>query len=202
MNIVRSFPLLLFPVVLYNGIAFLSSWTQEEVDRCSEIVGENVHPLTCELSEPWFKIPMIAMSTVGTRRSAAIDPMAGKPEKVNHDTDGAPAMTLAPPLVPEPREPVARQLYLACSLGDVILTLSLLLLFAEVLSATGVQQSSIVNHSLSLIVFIVGLFEFLTWPACATPVFFLIILMSCLDVLAGFIVTIAAVRRDLSFVGS
>ena len=198
MNIVRSFPLLLFPIVLYNGIALLSSYTQEEVDRCSEMVGRHVHPLTCELNEPWFKVPMIAMTAISIEE----DEDEPEPEEANSDNHvaDAPAAVVVPPPPPERRLPESTQLYLACSLGDIILTLSLLLLFAEVLSATGVQQSSIVNHALSLVVFIIGLFEFLTWPACATPLFFMIILMSCLDVLAGFIVTIAAVRRDLSFV--
>jgi hypothetical protein len=87
----------------------------------------------------------------------------------------------------------------AITAGDLLVTLSLLLLFAEVLKATA-GRGSIVNHALSLIVFVFGLVEFLLFPAFATSVFFLVLLMSLLDVLGGFIVTIASSRRDISVV--
>ena len=47
-----------------------------------------------------------------------------------------------------------------------------------------------------MILFIVCLVEFLLFRACATSAFFLISAMVFLDVLAGFIVTIAATRRE------
>jgi len=52
------------------------------------------------------------------------------------------------------------------------------------------------NHGFSLILFVVCLVEFLLFPAFATSVFFLIMVMTLLDVMAGFMVTIAAARRD------
>jgi uncharacterized membrane protein len=41
--------------------------------------------------------------------------------------------------------------------------------------------------------------EFLLFPAFATSSFFLLTLMVLLDVLAGFIVTIVASRREIDF---
>lgn len=83
--------------------------------------------------------------------------------------------------------------------GDVLLTLSLILLFIELLKSTSTGATAIFNHALSMVVFIVCLIEFLLHPAFATSTFFLIMVMSLLDVLAGVIVTIVSARRDVDF---
>jgi hypothetical protein len=57
---------------------------------------------------------------------------------------------------------------------------------------------AIINHSLSMIVFIVALVAFLLFPAFETSTFGLLVLMTLLDVLAGFIVTIVSSRRELN----
>ena len=85
--------------------------------------------------------------------------------------------------------------------GDLILFLSLILLFFELLKSTSSQKVAIVNHALSLIVFVTCLVEFLLIRGFATSTFFLILTMVMLDVLAGFIVTIIAARKDLDFGG-
>jgi hypothetical protein len=82
-------------------------------------------------------------------------------------------------------------------LGDLLLATSLVLLFIELLKSTSSRRVAIVNHSLSMVLFIVCLVEFLLFGACATSTFFLITLMVLLDVLAGFIVTIVASRREM-----
>lgn len=83
------------------------------------------------------------------------------------------------------------------SLGDLLLAFSLVVLFIELLKSTTSRRIAIINHSLSMILFIVCLVEFLLAPAFATSIFFLMTLMVLLDVLAGFIVTIIAARRDI-----
>ena len=80
--------------------------------------------------------------------------------------------------------------------GDLILFLSLILLFVELLKSTSSQKVAIVNHALSMALFVICLVEFLLLPGFAGSVFFLILTMVLLDVLAGFIVTIIASRRD------
>lgn len=87
----------------------------------------------------------------------------------------------------------------AVSLGDLILAVSLVVLFVELLKSTTSRQVAIVNHSLTMVLFIVCLVEFLLFPAFATSTFFLLALMVLLDVLAGFIVTIVAARREVDF---
>ena len=86
--------------------------------------------------------------------------------------------------------------------GDLILFLSLILLFFELLKSTSSRKVAIVNHALSLIIFVVCLVEFLLVRGFATSTFFLILTMVMLDVLAGFIVTIVSARKDLDFGGA
>lgn len=83
--------------------------------------------------------------------------------------------------------------------GDLILFLSLILLFFELLKSTSSQKVAIVNHALSMILFVVCLVAFLLVKGFATSTFFLIMTMVMLDVLAGFIVTIISARKDLEF---
>jgi hypothetical protein len=85
------------------------------------------------------------------------------------------------------------------SLADLLLAGALVVLFIELLKSTTSRQVAIVNHSLSMILFIACLVEFLLIPAFATSAFFLLTLMVLLDVLAGFIVTIVASRREVEF---
>lgn len=87
------------------------------------------------------------------------------------------------------------------SLGDLFLAASLVILFIELLKSTTSRKVAIINHSLSMILFIVCLVEFLLFRGFATSVFFLITLMVLLDVLAGFIVTIISARRDIDLAG-
>jgi hypothetical protein len=86
------------------------------------------------------------------------------------------------------------------SLSDLILAGSLVVLFTEMLKATSSRQIAIVNHSLSMVLFIACLIEFLLVPAFGTSTFFLLFLMVFSDVLAGFVVTLSAARRDIGYV--
>lgn len=82
------------------------------------------------------------------------------------------------------------------TLGDLLLTVTLLLLFVEILKSTRTGGHSLVDHALSTLVFVGCLIEFLVVPAAATSVFFTIMLIALIDVIAGFSVTIRAARRD------
>ena len=85
--------------------------------------------------------------------------------------------------------------------GDIILFLALILLFFELLKSTSSQKVAIVNHALSMILFVASLVAFLLVKGFATSTFFLILTMVMLDVLAGFIVTIISARKDMDFGG-
>lgn len=87
-------------------------------------------------------------------------------------------------------------------LGDLILAGSLVVLFVELLKSTTSQRVAIINHTLSMVLFIICLIEFLLFPSFATSTFFLLMLMVLLDFLAGFIVTVVSARRDIDFTPS
>lgn len=82
--------------------------------------------------------------------------------------------------------------------GDLLILISLAFLFIEILKSTSTGTSTIMNHAVSMILFIVCLVEFLLFPEFATSVFFIITMMTLLDVLAGVVVTIVSARRDFA----
>jgi len=86
----------------------------------------------------------------------------------------------------------------AVSTGDLLIIVSLVLFFAEILKSTSTGAATIANHAVSMLVFIICLIEFLLLARFATSVFFVLTLMSLLDVLAGVIVTIISARRDFT----
>ena len=97
--------------------------------------------------------------------------------------------------------PMASRAAWPVSLGDLLLAVSLVVLFVELLKSTNSRRVAIINHSLSMLLFVACLVEFLLAPAFATSTFFLLTLMVLLDVLAGFIVTIVSARRDVDLGG-
>ncbi len=89
--------------------------------------------------------------------------------------------------------------------GDLLVLMSIALLFLEILKSTGTGTATIMNHATSMMLFIICLVQFLLLSNFATSAFFIIMVMTLLDVLAGVVVTIVSARRDLavgeSFVG-
>lgn len=85
--------------------------------------------------------------------------------------------------------------------GDIILLAGLICLFFEILKSTNTSNMVILNHALSMMLFIAALVEFLLLHAFATSTFFLLMVMAGLDVLAGFIITTIGARKDIGFGG-
>ena len=71
------------------------------------------------------------------------------------------------------------------------------LLFVELIRATASSRAAIINHALSIAVFVIGLIEFLLVRGFGNSTFFILLVMLLLDVVAGFTITIVAARRDL-----
>jgi len=82
---------------------------------------------------------------------------------------------------------------------DLLLVVSLFLLGIEISRATSSSSAAILNHVLSLLVFIIALIGFIVMPQLGNTAFFLILLMALIDVIAGFTVTITAARRNVSY---
>ncbi len=86
----------------------------------------------------------------------------------------------------------------AVSAGDFLLVVGIVCLFIEVLKSTNSGRTSIVEHMLSMVVFVLFLVEFLIVGAAASSVFFLLMVMSLIDVVAGFTVSITSANRDVT----
>ena len=84
------------------------------------------------------------------------------------------------------------------SLGDLLIVVSLILLFIEVLKATRTGSWSVIDHMLSMLVFVAFLVEFLLVRDAATHVFFILMVVAFVDVIAGFSVSIRSAGRDVS----
>ena len=80
--------------------------------------------------------------------------------------------------------------------SDLFITGALFLLFIELIKATRTDKSSLVDHALSTLVFIGCLVEFLLVKQAAHSTFFIITLITLIDVVAGYSITISAARRD------
>ena len=90
---------------------------------------------------------------------------------------------------------------LAISLGDIILIIGLMALFAELVSSTSSSNQALVGDALTLVVFVVCLVEFLLLAPFATPTFLLLLVMVLMDTLAGFIVSTVSARKDIAVGG-
>ena len=82
------------------------------------------------------------------------------------------------------------------SVHDAFIVAGVLILYFEIFKSTRTGVSSVLDHTLSTLVFVVYLIEFLTVAACGTSTFFILGLMALLDVISGFTVSIVAARRD------
>lgn len=87
------------------------------------------------------------------------------------------------------------------TLSDLLITLSLVLLFLEMLKAPGTGNVVVFNNLLSTGVFIIAILLFVLHPLFATSTFFIIMLMTLLDTAAGWFITVIASRRDLALGG-
>ena len=82
--------------------------------------------------------------------------------------------------------------------GDLVVLAGLLLLYVEIFKATRTSNASILDHVASLVVFVVALVEFLLLPRFAHGAFLALLVMTLIDVIAGFTVTLSSARRDFN----
>lgn len=85
------------------------------------------------------------------------------------------------------------------SLADLFVLFALVVLFIEILKATRTSSASVVDHLLSTLVFVVFLIEFLLVERAASSLFFILMMIALVDVLAGFVISLRAASRDVSF---
>ena len=86
---------------------------------------------------------------------------------------------------------------LELTMGDLLVLAGLVLLYIEIFKATRTSTASIVDHLLSMALFVVCLVEVIVLPGFGTATFVILTLMTAIDVVAGFTVTISGARRDI-----
>ena len=83
------------------------------------------------------------------------------------------------------------------SFSDFLLFFGLAVLFIEVIKATRTTSREIINHGLSMLVFVVTLIEFIVLKGFATSTFFFLTMFTLFDVIAGYTISIVAAEHDL-----
>jgi hypothetical protein len=86
----------------------------------------------------------------------------------------------------------------AVTAEDILLALAVLLLPLEIFKATKVGVRSVVDHILSMLLFIAMLVEFILVRQAGTSTFFILMMISVVDVLGGFIITLRTAQRDMT----
>jgi hypothetical protein len=81
------------------------------------------------------------------------------------------------------------------SMGDLLVVFSILLLYLEILKATRLSSKAMIDHVLSVVLFIVMVVEFMVVPPAATSSFMLLMTLSFIDVIGGLTITIRTAQR-------
>jgi hypothetical protein len=84
---------------------------------------------------------------------------------------------------------------------DILLAVSIFLLWIELIKSTRIGMRGVMDHILSMALFIIMLVEFLLVQQAGTSTFFLLMVIALVDVLAGFIVGIRSSRRQVEIEG-
>ena len=89
--------------------------------------------------------------------------------------------------------------------GDIVILVGFLTLYIEIFKSTRTTDISIIDHTLSTITFVGFLVAWMIYPwtvgDMSNSTFLFLAVMSFIDVLAGFTITIAAARRDFMMGG-
>lgn len=97
--------------------------------------------------------------------------------------------------------PMLSDVIMRVTWGELIVIFAVLFLFIEVVKSTNTASAGIVNHILSMVLFVFCLMQFLMFASFATGTFFIITMIVLLDALAGMVVTIVSARRDFGVEG-
>src|ERR1700735_97845 len=83
------------------------------------------------------------------------------------------------------------------NLGDLLVTLGFVCLFIEIVKSTRTTSRDLINHGLSVLVFVIAIVEFIVVRGFSTSVFFFIMVMTAFDVIAGYTISVVAAEHDL-----
>lgn len=87
------------------------------------------------------------------------------------------------------------------TISDAFILASIFFLYVETFKATRTSIISIIDHALSLFVFVIFLIELLVVPRMGNTTFLIMTTASLMDVVMGFTVTISTAKRDIALGG-
>lgn len=87
----------------------------------------------------------------------------------------------------------------AMSWGHLLIIFATVLLFFEIVKSIRPTRVSLIDNGLSVAVFILCLVLFILSPGFATSEFFILLIMSLLDFLAGSVIMLGAAQRTVQF---
>jgi hypothetical protein len=85
------------------------------------------------------------------------------------------------------------------TLGDLMITLAITMLFLEIMKSGRTGTATVTNHILSTIVLLIYVIEFVLVGKAATSLFFILTVIALFDVIAGFSITIRTATRDIAY---
>ncbi|WP_202388822.1 hypothetical protein [Pontixanthobacter aquaemixtae] len=136
---------------------------------------------------PFLAIPVLVYNFIAMSAGTSVE---GGPPAMLQLVD-ATALTL----------PMISGVNLELGWGDLLIVFAVIFLFIEVIKATSTASTGIINHMLSMFLFILCVIEFMIFESFATSTFFIITMIVLLDALAGMVVTIVSARRDFGVEG-
>jgi hypothetical protein len=86
----------------------------------------------------------------------------------------------------------------ALGLNDAFVIVGLAILFVEIIKSTRPTGGAALEHLLSMLVFIIFLVEFLVVAGAGTNTFLTLGLMSLIDVMGGYTISIAVARKEMN----
>lgn len=84
-------------------------------------------------------------------------------------------------------------------MGELLIFVGVLCLYLEIFKSTATSDSAIVEHVLSIVVFIIFVIELIMVERAATTTFLILAMMSMLDVVGGMTITLKGARKDSTF---
>ncbi len=93
--------------------------------------------------------------------------------------------------------PLLSERSMSVNTGDMLVILAVLLLYLEILKATRLSSKGIMDHVLSMILFLGMTIEFIAVRQAATSTFLILVALAFVDVIGGFTISIRTAQRSV-----
>lgn len=94
--------------------------------------------------------------------------------------------------------PMPSGVSLPLTIGELLILFATIMGFVELVGSTSASSTAILNHGLQLVVFLVCLLLLLLLPRFATGTFLIITIMTLINTVAGYSISILRARRDFT----